>query len=254
MCVQAPELVEGKSFYSEAIDIYALAITIWQIWSGNDPFDGVDTFSLYDMIMHGKRPPLPVGAPPGFTEVICDGWDPSASHRVSAQSMADRLNVVLEDYRAEHSRCRTMSISSRVTTESETMQILGNTSVIDDEAQPSHSSYAHLGSDAKRGVLSIPQSTQCGQLTVSPVHSSRQLRITTSLGACDYDCLEDGLAEQTFDMDLDLAGYTDDELYQGYGRKSAVDIKKTNPLVPQIKKSIMGIVSPNSTKSKGRVW
>ncbi|CAE7555984.1 unnamed protein product [Symbiodinium microadriaticum] len=249
----APELVEGKAFYSEAIDIYALAITIWQIWTGNDPFDGVDTFSLYDMIMRGKRPPLPTGAPPGFAEIISDGWDPSAYHRTSAQGMADSLSVVVDDYRADHTRNRTASESSRSTAASESLQVLGSSSVIDDE-----NLLSLPYSESKRPSLLRLSSALYEDGTISPVHSGRHnFRMSTGFGSdTDYDCLDNGTgsAQQSCDMnlDLDLTGYTDDELYQGYGRKSAIDIKKSNPLIPQLK-GIMTIVSPKKTKAKNKV-
>jgi hypothetical protein len=257
--LQAPELVHGDSFYSEAIDIYAMAITIWQIWTGNDPFDGVDTFSLYDMIVSGKRPPLPQGAPAGFAEIIADGWDSSAESRVSAQTMADRLTVIVERYRTdiEHHRPSAKTRADSVDSH-ESMQILGNCSLVDDEpnaiALPMP---GHVPRSLSRHI-SQKYSDEIVSPVHTPMHSPMRKHFTTQYNSLDDTTDEElnivpeqALEKLNCDISLDMSGYTDDELYQGYGRKSAADIKRSNPLIPQITKSIIAAVkSPSVTKKK----
>jgi serine/threonine protein kinase len=55
----APELVNAQPVYTEAIDVYAMGITFWEIWTGKDPFAKENTFSLYQLIAQGSRPEIP---------------------------------------------------------------------------------------------------------------------------------------------------------------------------------------------------
>lgn len=222
---------------------------MWQIWTGNDPFDGVDTFSLYDMIVSGKRPPLPKGAPVGFSEVLSDGWDSSAEKRLSAQEMADRLIVIVDRYRIDIERHRPSTDVRPVSSEShESMLILGNCSLMDDnDVQATSIPMGHIS----------PKLSQeyDGDEISSPVHSPIRTQRRHPLSN-KYDSLEDVPDNEEMqthlgcDISIDMSGYTDDELYQGYGRKSAVDIKRSNPLIPQLTKSIIAAVSPSPSKKK----
>lgn len=90
----APELVEGKPVYTEAIDIYALAMAMWEIWTGLDPFGSTDTFSIYSKVMSGERPPIPVNAPAAFNSVMVLAWDQDPGKRPSASEVVLQLEEI----------------------------------------------------------------------------------------------------------------------------------------------------------------
>jgi serine/threonine protein kinase len=94
----APELVEGKRQYTESIDVYALTITLWQIWTGVEPYQDIDTFSLYKLIVSGVHPELPNNSPEGLDEVLSAGWDPNPEQRLSSQQLLERMEIVATDY------------------------------------------------------------------------------------------------------------------------------------------------------------
>ena len=92
----APELVNAQPVYTEAIDVYAMGITFWEIWTGKDPFAKENTFSLYQLIAQGSRPEIPSTCPTGFKEVLNDAWHTSATHRPLAAVISKRMNEIIE--------------------------------------------------------------------------------------------------------------------------------------------------------------
>ena len=91
----APELIRGDRFYTDAIDIYALGITLWEIWTGRDPFDSVDTFKIYANVLEGSRPPLPSDAPTDYCAILSETWYSEATQRPRARDIAARLERLL---------------------------------------------------------------------------------------------------------------------------------------------------------------
>jgi tRNA A-37 threonylcarbamoyl transferase component Bud32 len=66
-----PELIEGQKDYTSAIDVYAIGITLCEIWTGEEPFANVKNFlKIYGMVKNGERPTLPEAAPEGLNGVI----------------------------------------------------------------------------------------------------------------------------------------------------------------------------------------
>lgn len=94
----APELVEGKHHYTDLIDVYALTITLWQIWTGTEPYQGYDTFSLYNLISSGAHPDLPNNSPEGFNDVLTAGWESNPSLRISSKELLNRIDRVASSY------------------------------------------------------------------------------------------------------------------------------------------------------------
>lgn len=107
----APELVEGKPVYTEAIDVYALGITMWEIWTGLDPFNDTTTFSIYSKVMSGERPPIPDDAPLAFVDIMCRSWDQDPSKRPAAHDVVCLLEAVLVN--GEYSRKPQSSVFSK---------------------------------------------------------------------------------------------------------------------------------------------
>lgn len=108
----APELVNAERQYTEAIDVYAMGITFWEIWTGKDPFAKENTFSLYQLVAQGSRPEIPSTCPQGFEEVLRESWQASADQRPSASVIAKKMSSVIDCFKAalpettEESMCR----------------------------------------------------------------------------------------------------------------------------------------------------
>ena len=59
----APEYkmtLRGETVISKAVDYYALGITVWELWSGKLPPDGIDDLEFLRLMFEGA-PPLPAG-------------------------------------------------------------------------------------------------------------------------------------------------------------------------------------------------
>lgn len=51
----APELIYGERYYNQAIDIYAIGVTFWEILSGGlDPYGDLPTFEIYEKIKNNE--------------------------------------------------------------------------------------------------------------------------------------------------------------------------------------------------------
>ena len=67
----SPELIAGDKHYTTAIDIYALAVTVNEIWVGEEPFCDITNFlKIYDLVLNGTRPTLTSDAPPTVIRLI----------------------------------------------------------------------------------------------------------------------------------------------------------------------------------------
>lgn len=110
----APELIaRGTRHYTEAVDVYAFAVLMWEVWTlGKDPFDDVTTFQLYDLVAKGERPPLSVFKTPsspadstapflvpddGILEVMCEAWDQDPEKRLTMSVAVTKLTKILGD-------------------------------------------------------------------------------------------------------------------------------------------------------------
>jgi serine/threonine protein kinase len=110
----APELVAAAKFYTTSVDIFALAITFWEIWTGTVMSLFISTvptcdcdvillitgqtayatntqFEVYRMVEDGVRPDLSnVEGPADFVNLIKDSWHNNPDLRPSAEELCVR--------------------------------------------------------------------------------------------------------------------------------------------------------------------
>lgn len=99
----APEIIKvGTTHYTDAIDVYALGLTFWEIWTGRDPYERLTTFKIYKKVGEGRRPEIPADAPADFIEVMTGAWHQDAETRLTATECVIKLTEVLRNYRATH--------------------------------------------------------------------------------------------------------------------------------------------------------
>ncbi|GMH72651.1 hypothetical protein TL16_g05970 [Triparma laevis f. inornata] len=99
----APEMINAESQYTEAVDIYSLAVTLWEIQTVLIPFENYNQFQIYKMVGEKNvRPDIPEDTNGVFRSVINAAWcrDPKKRPSASAILVAlckehDRINELL---------------------------------------------------------------------------------------------------------------------------------------------------------------
>ncbi|KAH0794610.1 TKL family protein kinase [Histomonas meleagridis] len=78
----APELLESGQNYDNKIDVYAYAITCWEILTAQLPYQGLDpTQIIAQVLVQNMRPPIPDNCPEAFKDLITACWDRDPKRR-----------------------------------------------------------------------------------------------------------------------------------------------------------------------------
>ena len=84
----APELLNGRGSYSQATDIYAFGIIMWEISSAEKPFGEVDhDLQLALSIVKGLRPEITKDTPPFYRDLLEKCWHPDPTKRPTAKEI-----------------------------------------------------------------------------------------------------------------------------------------------------------------------
>ena len=85
----APELLSGCGSYSQATDVYAIGIILWEISSGENPFGEVDhDVQLALSIVKGLRPEITQDTPPFYRDLMQKCWHTDPTKRPTAQEIS----------------------------------------------------------------------------------------------------------------------------------------------------------------------
>ncbi|CAM9700451.1 unnamed protein product [Chrysoparadoxa australica] len=93
----SPELLANKPF-TRAVDIYAFGMLLWELFTQEIPYYGLEVADIRDVVMSGERPSIPRGeCPVAIRELIRDCWDADPSARPTAKTLIEELRIVLEE-------------------------------------------------------------------------------------------------------------------------------------------------------------
>jgi serine/threonine protein kinase len=110
----APELINAASSYTEAVDIYSLGVTLWEMWGGGTPFSDLkgkgkgkkgqkgkcSAFEIYQYVSEeGGRPTIPAGMHLVYRDCVERAWAQDAGERPSASDLYDLLEEEYERVR-----------------------------------------------------------------------------------------------------------------------------------------------------------
>eukprot|EP00656_Telonema_subtile_P009771 TRINITY_DN14618_c0_g1_i1.p1 TRINITY_DN14618_c0_g1~~TRINITY_DN14618_c0_g1_i1.p1 ORF type:complete len:240 (+),score=49.13 TRINITY_DN14618_c0_g1_i1:179-898(+) len=99
----APEMVRGKfgmAVYGPAVDCYSFAISLWELFSGETAFAGMNHMDVMDAVGAGQRPDKQFCIPEGIYGIIEGGWSDDATQRLTAESILGKL----AEYQEQHPR------------------------------------------------------------------------------------------------------------------------------------------------------
>jgi serine/threonine protein kinase len=92
----APE-VGSATGYDARVDVYSLAIVLWELTTGLIPYDGISSVALRGIVTTlGARPPVPFHAPRAIAHLIRAGWHADPNARPSASAIARVLQRMVE--------------------------------------------------------------------------------------------------------------------------------------------------------------
>ncbi|CAN6170521.1 unnamed protein product [Urochloa humidicola] len=94
----APELLSmGGTKVSEKIDVYSFGIVMWEILTGEDPYDGMHYGGVIGGILSNTlRPPVPASCNPEWRKLMEQCWSTEPERRPSFTEVASRLRAILE--------------------------------------------------------------------------------------------------------------------------------------------------------------
>lgn len=100
----APESMKNKP-YNEFVDIYSLALIIWQIAIGKPPYAGLTRNDFIEQVVKEKtRPPIPLNhpnIPETLRECLRKCWNENWQERPCASRIVTELDIMIEKHREE---------------------------------------------------------------------------------------------------------------------------------------------------------
>ncbi|RCV09122.1 hypothetical protein SETIT_2G000900v2 [Setaria italica] len=94
----APELLTmSGTKVSEKIDVYSFGIVMWEILTGEDPYDGMHYGGVIGGILSNTlRPPVPASCNPEWRKLMEQCWSTEPERRPAFTEVASRLRAILE--------------------------------------------------------------------------------------------------------------------------------------------------------------
>ena len=87
----APELLHKGTVYGESVDIYSLAVILYELFSGEDAFSGYSLMQVMMAMSRQERPTFPEDFPPALLELVRSGWDEEPSNRCDIAELKEAL-------------------------------------------------------------------------------------------------------------------------------------------------------------------
>jgi serine/threonine protein kinase len=91
----APEAFKKK--YSYKSDVFSFGVTLWEMLTGTQPWEGLDHFDVMLRVFHGERLAIPHDLPVPLQELLAACWQHEPSARPDMVQVHERLCKVLDD-------------------------------------------------------------------------------------------------------------------------------------------------------------
>ena len=115
----APETFERGAKFGVAVDVYSLAMIIYELFSGKNAYDGYDLMQVMMAINRKERPELPDDFPEALCDPVENGWSQDPDQRSSLEDFKNALNemadVDLEDDARKVNSRKSFKVTSTTT-------------------------------------------------------------------------------------------------------------------------------------------
>ncbi|KAJ4830797.1 hypothetical protein Tsubulata_016933 [Turnera subulata] len=93
----APEMIQHRP-YTQKVDVYSFGIVLWELVTGNIPFDGISSMqAACEVISQGLRPTIPSDCLPALSKIMTRCWDENPDVRPTFAEVVK----MLEDTKTE---------------------------------------------------------------------------------------------------------------------------------------------------------
>ncbi len=98
----APEQME-KHVYSQASDVFAFGVVLYEIWAREMPWNGVKNLKVAGNVLAGNHMTPPSSAPQVVQQLMVECWHRQPSKRPSMSKVQQRLFDEMDDSEYEES-------------------------------------------------------------------------------------------------------------------------------------------------------
>jgi serine/threonine protein kinase len=86
----APEMFQSQA-YTEKVDVYSYGIVLFELLTGDIPYQGENSFSLPVQVTRGLRPTIPKGLSKTWTKLMTSCWHDKPSRRPGFDKIVQTL-------------------------------------------------------------------------------------------------------------------------------------------------------------------
>ena len=93
----APELLQNRS-YNKAVDVYAFGMLLWELFTGDVPYQGFELTEIKEVVLSGERPAVPKGETPHQLRKLMDQcWSAASTDRPSFAECMELIDEAVSE-------------------------------------------------------------------------------------------------------------------------------------------------------------
>eukprot|EP00698_Gefionella_okellyi_P026150 TRINITY_DN9875_c0_g1_i1.p1 TRINITY_DN9875_c0_g1~~TRINITY_DN9875_c0_g1_i1.p1 ORF type:complete len:1280 (-),score=230.42 TRINITY_DN9875_c0_g1_i1:23-3862(-) len=101
----APEVLRREPV-SEKTDVFSFALVLWELFTRQEPYAGMDCRNILEYVLQGGRPEIPDTIPSVIAELIRKCWENDADERPDFTHVAEKIREEMWRHRTPAARVR----------------------------------------------------------------------------------------------------------------------------------------------------